>query len=67
MNRQGFIGGSDLYNIMQGNWHDLWLVKTGRKSHLKPYLSCAAGVIHRTVQHRLVLPRYRSHHRTDTG
>ena len=31
MNRQGFIGGSDLYNIMQGNWHDLWLVKTGRK------------------------------------
>ena len=31
MNRQGFIGGSDLYNIMQGNWHDLWLIKTGRK------------------------------------
>ena len=31
MNRQGFIGGSDLYNIMQGNWHVLWLVKTGRK------------------------------------
>ena len=31
MNRVGFIGGSDLYNIMKGDWHDLWLVKTGRK------------------------------------
>jgi predicted phage-related endonuclease len=31
MNRIGFIGGSDLYNIMKGDWHDLWLVKTGRK------------------------------------
>ena len=31
MNRQGFIGGSDLYSIMRGDWHDLWLVKTGRK------------------------------------
>lgn len=31
MNRKGFIGGSDLYNIMKGDWHDLWLVKTGRK------------------------------------
>ena len=31
MNRRGFIGGSDLYNILKGDWHDLWLVKTGRK------------------------------------
>lgn len=31
MERKGFIGGSDLYNIMRGDWHDLWLVKTGRK------------------------------------
>lgn len=31
MNRQGFIGGSDLYNIMRGDWLDLWLVKTGQK------------------------------------
>ena len=31
MNRKGFIGGSDLYTIMKGDWHDLWLVKTGRK------------------------------------
>lgn len=31
MNRIGFIGGSDLYNIMKGDWHDLWLIKTGRK------------------------------------
>ncbi len=31
MNRKGFIGGSDLYAIENGSWHDLWLVKTGRK------------------------------------
>ena len=30
--RQGFLGGSDMYNIITGNWRDLWLVKTGRKS-----------------------------------
>lgn len=30
-NRQGFLGGSDMYSIMAGNWRDLWLVKTGRK------------------------------------
>lgn len=29
--RMGFIGGSDCYDIMAGNWHDLWLVKTGRQ------------------------------------
>ena len=29
--RMGFIGGSDCYDIMAGNWHDLWLVKTGRE------------------------------------
>ena len=31
MDRQGFIGGSDLYSIMRGDWLDLWLVKTGEK------------------------------------
>ena len=31
MERKGFIGGSDLYTIMRGDWHDLWLIKTGRK------------------------------------
>lgn len=30
MNRQGFIGGSDAVKIMQGDWYDLWCVKTGR-------------------------------------
>ena len=30
MNRQGFIGGSDAVKIMQGDWYDLWMVKTGR-------------------------------------
>lgn len=29
-NRMGFIGGSDCYRIMNGEWHDLWLEKTGR-------------------------------------
>ena len=31
MNRQGFLGGSDMYRIMRGDWYDLWLEKTGRK------------------------------------
>lgn len=31
MKRTGFIGGSDLYNIMNGNWNELWQIKTGRK------------------------------------
>ena len=30
MNRMGFIGGSDTIKIMQGDWLDLWRVKTGR-------------------------------------
>ena len=31
MNRKGFIGGSDCVKIMQGNWLDLWQIKTGRE------------------------------------
>ena len=30
MNRIGFIGGSDCVKIMQGNWLELWQIKTGR-------------------------------------
>lgn len=30
MNRKGFIGGSDCVKIMQGQWLELWQVKTGR-------------------------------------
>ena len=30
MNRKGFIGGSDCVKIMNGDWYDLWQVKTGR-------------------------------------
>jgi len=30
MNRLGFIGGSDTVQIMQGNWLELWQIKTGR-------------------------------------
>ena len=29
MERRGFIGGSDLYSIMKGDWYKLWLVKMG--------------------------------------
>lgn len=29
MERKGFIGGSDCVQIMQGNWLELWKVKTG--------------------------------------
>ena len=31
MNRKGFIGGSDCTKIMQGDWLELWQIKTGRK------------------------------------
>jgi len=31
MERVGFIGGSDCVKIMQGNWYDLWQVKTERQ------------------------------------
>ena len=31
MNRVGFIGGSDLYSIMRGDWHELWMVKMGKQ------------------------------------
>jgi len=31
MDRKGYIGGSDLYTILNGNWNELWQVKTGRK------------------------------------
>ena len=30
MNRTGFIGGSDCVTIMEGNWLELWQIKTGR-------------------------------------
>lgn len=30
MQRQGFIGGSDCVKIMQGEWLQLWKIKTGR-------------------------------------
>ena len=42
MKRTGFIGGSDCVKIMQGNWLELWQVKTGRA---KPEdLSCNLAV-----------------------
>ena len=31
MNRIGFIGGSDMRRIMEGDWISLWEEKTGRK------------------------------------
>lgn len=31
MDRTGFIGGSDLYKIIKGDWHELWEIKTGRR------------------------------------
>lgn len=31
MERKGFIGGSDMNVIMNGDWRKLWLVKTGRQ------------------------------------
>jgi len=31
MKRTGFIGGSDCVKIMDGQWYELWEIKTGRK------------------------------------
>ena len=31
MERKGFIGGSDCVKIMEGEWEELWEVKTGLK------------------------------------
>ena len=31
MDRRGFIGGADCVKIMQGEWQELWEVKTGRR------------------------------------
>jgi hypothetical protein len=31
MERKGFIGGSDMYSIVRGDWNTLWHVKTGRQ------------------------------------
>jgi len=31
MNRTGFIGGSDCVRIMEGDWLNLWMIKTGRR------------------------------------
>ena len=31
MERTGFIGGSDCVKIMDGQWYELWEIKTGRK------------------------------------
>jgi predicted phage-related endonuclease len=28
--RQGFLGGSDMYSIVNGKWDELWDIKTGR-------------------------------------
>ena len=30
MERRGFIGGSDAVKIMNGDWIELWEIKTGR-------------------------------------
>ena len=30
MERKGFIGGSDCVKIMNGDWLELWQIKTGR-------------------------------------
>ena len=30
MERTGFIGGSDMMTIMNGDWEYLWQIKTGR-------------------------------------
>jgi len=46
MNRLGFIGGSDARRIMEGDWHSLWLEKTGQQesADLSDNLAVQIGV-----------------------
>mgnify|MGYP005987324075 CR=1 FL=1 len=46
MNRLGFIGGSDARRIMEGDWHSLWLEKTGQQesADLSDNLAVQLGV-----------------------
>ena len=46
MNRVGFIGGSDCVKIMQGDWLNLWHIKTGRSEpeDLKDNIAVQLGV-----------------------
>lgn len=46
MNRLGFIGGSDARRIMEGDWHSLWMEKTGRSepADLSDNLAVQLGV-----------------------
>jgi predicted phage-related endonuclease len=46
MNRLGFIGGSDARRIMEGDWHSLWLEKTGQQepTDLSDNLAVQIGV-----------------------
>jgi hypothetical protein len=46
MNRIGFIGGSDARRILEGDWYDLWMEKTGRSQpeDLSMSLPVAMGI-----------------------
>ena len=46
MSRLGFIGGSDARRIMEGDWHTLWLEKTGQQqpADLSDNLAVQLGV-----------------------
>lgn len=50
MNRQGFIGGSDCVKIMEGDWLNLWQIKTGRvqASDLSDNIAVQLGVFTET-------------------
>ena len=47
MERKGFIGGSDAVKIMNGNWYNLWEIKTGRveSEDLSNNLAVQMGVL----------------------
>lgn len=47
MNRTKGIGGSDAAKIMDGDWHDLWLIKTARKQSddLSAVLPVQIGIV----------------------
>jgi predicted phage-related endonuclease len=62
MNRLGFIGGSDARRIMEGDWHSLWLEKTGQQepTDLSDNLAVQIGIVTESLNQKWFDKQYES-------
>jgi predicted phage-related endonuclease len=62
MNRLGFIGGSDARRIMEGDWHSLWLEKTGQQepADLSDNLAVQIGIVTELLNQKWFDKQYES-------